>query len=327
MSDAIHYEVVINRHGQYSIWGSQRGAAPLGWVRIGERGTRDACLAAIEARMASPGDHALVYYEARVADPAAELARIGGALALPEALAERRDVFARGILIAESIIADFAFAHGWEAHTQAPLYDDAEVSPDQSALWARLLERAGLPADTPLPTDGLAAGVVRGRLLAVTPEAYRAIRPEYAAQTGAWERLIAHELAHVLHARLRRRRRHGAAVVLRGLRGGGLWPAVRRRARGDLDPSGPGAARGTEARGLRPLGGRSPRSDGQGGYPVAGRERRPRGPGRLAAVQRRVVRSANPAERHRRARPARASLCLRAEDPRLRAIGPRRHAI
>jgi hypothetical protein len=53
-----------------------------------------------------------------------------------------------------------------------------------------------------LPTDGLAAGLVSRVLLTVTPEEYARARPKYASRNDAWPRLLAHELAHGLHARL-----------------------------------------------------------------------------------------------------------------------------
>jgi MbtH protein len=47
MSDE-HYRVVVNDEEQYSIWPHHRASAP-GWHDAGFDGTRDACLAHIEA--------------------------------------------------------------------------------------------------------------------------------------------------------------------------------------------------------------------------------------------------------------------------------------
>jgi hypothetical protein len=52
-----------------------------------------------------------------------------------------------------------------------------------------------------VPTDGLAAALVNGHLIVVTPEEYMKVRPEYASRPDAWARLLAHEMIHIVHER------------------------------------------------------------------------------------------------------------------------------
>lgn len=46
-SDSEIYEVVINHEEQYSIWHAAQ-EVPLGWKKVGVRGTKDECLDHIE---------------------------------------------------------------------------------------------------------------------------------------------------------------------------------------------------------------------------------------------------------------------------------------
>ena len=113
--------------------------------------------------------------------------------------------FRLAVAEAHAIIAEFASTHGWSAAEQSISYDVIEVYPSQAALWYRMLElrgAVGAAASTPMPSPRLAAAFSPPRILAVTPEAFAAIAPEYAAQERSWPRLIAHELAHGLHAKL-----------------------------------------------------------------------------------------------------------------------------
>ena len=46
--DPSSYQVVINHEGQYSLWPADR-EAPNGWRQAGKTGSKDECLAYVEA--------------------------------------------------------------------------------------------------------------------------------------------------------------------------------------------------------------------------------------------------------------------------------------
>jgi MbtH protein len=48
MSSDVRYQVVVNDEEQYSIWFADR-PRPAGWAEVGKTGTKDDCLAYIEA--------------------------------------------------------------------------------------------------------------------------------------------------------------------------------------------------------------------------------------------------------------------------------------
>ena len=83
-----------------------------------------------------------------------------------------------------------------------PLFDRLEIVGDQRELWRRLIELSGSPPDQPNPKAGLAAGLVGETIVAVPPAVYRdEIETTYGTDREAWEKLVAHEMAHVLHVR------------------------------------------------------------------------------------------------------------------------------
>lgn len=114
---------------------------------------------------------------------------------------QRRREFAEAAVRAFAIVTRFASRLGWDHLVDRPLYTRFEVVPDQAELVSRVQQHAGEPEPVPLPTGGLAAALVDGYLIVVTPEEYMRVRPEYASQPDAWARLLAHELIHVLHER------------------------------------------------------------------------------------------------------------------------------
>lgn len=106
------------------------------------------------------------------------------------------------VVRALGVVREAASAHGWVAHIQEPFWDRVEVYDTQAALWSRILQLHGMPADTELPTDGLTAALEKRVLMAVDEQEYARIRPIYAAGREAWRRLLAHEIAHRLHVRV-----------------------------------------------------------------------------------------------------------------------------
>jgi hypothetical protein len=117
-------------------------------------------------------------------------------------LAPRKAEFATAAFRAQKIIEAFARRHGWLDYTREPFFHAMEVYQSQDDLWRRMQQLESLPRERKPPVAGLAAGLLQGMLLAVTPEEYRRIRPEYASKPEGWTRLLAHELAHGLHVRL-----------------------------------------------------------------------------------------------------------------------------
>jgi hypothetical protein len=166
---------------------------------------------------------------------------------LPPALTHLRPRFARKVVRARRILAAFASSHGWSAQMRKPFFRGVEIFAKQARLWRRVLKLNGLPLTTRLPASGLAAGIEKGVLLAVTPEEYMKIRPEYASVPGAWTRLLAHEMAHRLHVAILKGDEdamgprwfyEGFAVVASGdlrsppLAAGAFWAAIAAKGRG-----------------------------------------------------------------------------------------------
>jgi len=120
-------------------------------------------------------------------------------LRLPAALEPRRPEFIQEVAGAHALIKAFAAMHGWSAHMQVFFNGGVEVFDTQGDLWERIKALCGLPTEAPLPTRGLAGALERGILLAITPEEYARVAPDYGTVPGAYRRLLAHEIAHRLH--------------------------------------------------------------------------------------------------------------------------------
>ena len=134
----------------------------------------------------------------RVASPPPE--GIATPLLLPPTHEDRRSSIVEAVAAAVEIKTTFARENGWVDEGDRSLFDRVEIFASQNELWQRVLELHDLPRDQPLPTKGLAAALEQRHLLAVTPELYVEIVPEYAqADPDAWARLLAHELVHRLH--------------------------------------------------------------------------------------------------------------------------------
>lgn len=121
-------------------------------------------------------------------------------LHLSPALEPRRPEFAAAVVRALGIVAGFAARHGWDAHMGTPFFDAVAIFDDHAAFRDDLFRRLGLPADTPFPSTYVAA--LDGRVLtAIPPEVFRANVPAF-DEPEAWPKLLAHEIAHRLHARI-----------------------------------------------------------------------------------------------------------------------------
>ncbi|MBL8951731.1 MAG: hypothetical protein JNK82_13195 [Myxococcaceae bacterium] len=120
-------------------------------------------------------------------------------LKVPASVAAERFEYADRVRQAYDLLDAFAAAQGWRKEAAIPTFESIELFDEQAAMWRRMLELNALPLSTPLPTPGLAAGIERGVLLALTQAEYERVAPTYAVLPGAWSRLVAHELTHRLH--------------------------------------------------------------------------------------------------------------------------------
>lgn len=121
-------------------------------------------------------------------------------LALPASLEARRPEFVQHLHRAQARLEAFARAHGWQHLAQESLIQRAEIYDSKEGFDARLRQLAHLPADQPIPKS-FVAGPIDGVFFAVTPELQRQLNPED-TDPQAYEKLITHELLHLLHVRI-----------------------------------------------------------------------------------------------------------------------------
>jgi len=123
-------------------------------------------------------------------------------LSVGRGLEARRVEFARAVVEARLITDAFAEAHDWQGFAQIDSFHSVEVYASQRELWERVIQLENLPADARLPTGGFAASIIATVLVAIIPEEYNRLRPEYNVAQDAWVRLLAHEMIHQLHLRI-----------------------------------------------------------------------------------------------------------------------------
>lgn len=109
--------------------------------------------------------------------------------------------FASSVVEAYAIVRRFASDNGWLDHMEKPLFTSVHIFETRDELWCSI-DREEERAEGHPPTSGLSAGIISGCLMAVTPEEYTRVWPEYALIDKAWTRLLAHEIAHQLHVRI-----------------------------------------------------------------------------------------------------------------------------
>lgn len=115
---------------------------------------------------------------------------------------ERRRELAAGVVEAFAILQRFANEHEWHEHMIEPFFTNIAIFAQQEDLKKKVLGGREGAARHETGIEGLSAALVEKCLMAVTPEEYERIRPEYAGIDRAWPRLLAHEMAHQLHIRL-----------------------------------------------------------------------------------------------------------------------------
>lgn len=100
---------------------------------------------------------------------------------------------------AVSIIREFAAKYGWTKFCTIFNQISVMLVPDQETLRSHLQAIGELEDDGP---PGLVAAALSKMIIAVEPVGVEKVRPEYLAFDKGWERLLAHELAHLLHEAL-----------------------------------------------------------------------------------------------------------------------------
>ncbi len=128
-----------------------------------------------------------------------DVAAVAALVTLPPSLAERRTWFAEQVVAAHERVCRFAVRFGWESRMRVFWSRGIEIHATQAGLWRRICELCSLPPGTPAPTPTLAAALEGETLLVIDPARYAQVQPRYAAAAGAYERLLAHEMAHRLH--------------------------------------------------------------------------------------------------------------------------------
>lgn len=122
-------------------------------------------------------------------------------LTCPDTLRSRQVEFASKVVEAYTIVFSFADSNNWQGYMQKPLFTSSHIFDSQKELWEKIRKLTGSTEESP-PTDGLSAALCHAQLVAVAPEVYSRVRPEYARVNKAWTRLLAHEMIHELHSRL-----------------------------------------------------------------------------------------------------------------------------
>lgn len=130
-----------------------------------------------------------------------DLAQVAKQLSCPKELSSRRHDFSLCLADAFAIVEHFATQHGWQEYLKTSFIYSFQLFSAQDEMWQKLKELTGAQEKHP-PTDGLSSALVSGNLLAVTPEEYERLRPEYTHIDKAWTRLLAHEIIHQLHIRI-----------------------------------------------------------------------------------------------------------------------------
>lgn len=120
-------------------------------------------------------------------------------LALPLSLEHRRDILSIFLRSGQRRVRDFARRHKWQHHTATPLVQSVAIYEDKEKFDLAAARLIGGAAGR-IPRTRVAA-VRRGEMVLVSPDTYRDLAAE-GIEADSYERLVAHELAHVLHARL-----------------------------------------------------------------------------------------------------------------------------
>ncbi len=119
---------------------------------------------------------------------------------LDKSLEPQRAVLRETLLASQRRLRDFARKHHWDQLTKEPFAKLFRVHSDKASFDRGLLETCGMDTNTKLPSTYCAA-LEQGILMSVSPELYRSLYPE-GDEEKAFEKLLAHEMAHRLHIRI-----------------------------------------------------------------------------------------------------------------------------
>lgn len=112
----------------------------------------------------------------------------------------RRQMFEKMINGAQERIIKFALTHQWEKHVLTPLIDRFYVCNSKEQFDLEIKKAFNLEDGMTIPPT-YSAVIANGVLLAVPPETYASNYSE-GQEKDAYEKLLAHELAHELHIRI-----------------------------------------------------------------------------------------------------------------------------
>jgi len=121
-------------------------------------------------------------------------------LKLPSQLETQREFYVAQIKSAQRRIVAFAREYGWQNLVAEPFAIETEIFAQQSDFFEALKNLPDFPPGASLPSTAVAA-LEDQRLMAVSCEEYKRICPLDDAP-GAFEKLLAHEIAHRLHVRI-----------------------------------------------------------------------------------------------------------------------------
>jgi hypothetical protein len=115
-------------------------------------------------------------------------------------LEPNRQELRRCLVNAQERLHDFAIKYDWEQFTLEPFASSAGFFAHKGAFDQALLETCGLDPATKIP-ETYCAALEQGSILCVSPELYRRLYPA-GDEPNAFEKLLAHEMAHRLHIRI-----------------------------------------------------------------------------------------------------------------------------
>lgn len=119
---------------------------------------------------------------------------------LSKFLKGREGEFKRKFRKARKRLRKFAQKYGFEDKVEKPFIDSIEIYGSKGGFDRRLREIYPKIKDKPIPTT-FVGGIKDRVLFLVSPEVYNVV-VDNSKETNAYEKLIAHELAHRLHIRL-----------------------------------------------------------------------------------------------------------------------------
>lgn len=119
---------------------------------------------------------------------------------LPESLRSHHTTLRDNLISAQKRLRKFAQKHNWLHHVERPFARLFQVHADRASFDHNFLSICGLGPDIELPKTYCAA-LEQEILISVSPDLYRSLYPE-GDEEKAFEKLLAHEMAHRLHIRI-----------------------------------------------------------------------------------------------------------------------------